>query len=140
MKLYHNDRCHICLDDFKSIREKHNKNCCGGFICDHCLIDLIENNLVNCPLCRDELSFQLSIQKMIGKFVITIIKCILILFILFCVGFPFAIGSPFSSDLIYELTLRNVFLMMKCIFYGWLILSFLLLLCVCYAGCCPHAH
>ena len=45
-------RCHICLEDMVSFSSK--KKCCKAFICDTCLSQCVDNDIVRCPVCRTE--------------------------------------------------------------------------------------
>lgn len=45
-------RCHVCLEDVVSFT--NNKQCCNAFICNECLKQCMENDIVKCPICKSE--------------------------------------------------------------------------------------
>ena len=48
-----NNRCHICLEDYRCSRSI--KLCCKAYICKECIIDLINNDFDKCPICKNDL-------------------------------------------------------------------------------------
>jgi hypothetical protein len=51
-----NQRCHVCLDDFKLSNSK--KDCCTAYICKKCVNELLNNDYDKCPICKDDLDIE----------------------------------------------------------------------------------
>ena len=121
------DKCHICLDT-KYLKTKPLELCqnieCSGFICDQCWIQLIRNEINNCPICREELSTDSKIYHKIQRQLIRdnlfkeIIKHIFFYLIFYSMGL-----FTISILLLYSLSFSELLLYINNLQFYYYLLS-----------------
>ncbi len=129
-----NDICHICLEDTVFISSSLIKNCCNGFICNACWIDILENmNINNCPICdiplvtnqEREITLNnnyLQLKRIIKK-LIMIIKWICCGYILTIISVLIIYHEEFNESMRFLHT--NLYFWPLCLAYGFLITTFI---------------
>jgi hypothetical protein len=125
------DQCHICLDQ-KYLSKKPTELCqnkeCSGFICKPCWKQILQNDITNCPICRQELSTDSVIYTRIQREITRknlfreYSKHIIFYLLFYSIGM-----STISILLLYSLSLNELFSIINNLQFYYYLLSMITL-------------